>query len=135
MKHEKTETDTLILKPGEGRTYNCGTMTAVFKADENETSEKYSISEWWLEPNSTGPGAHQHEDNDEVFYGLEGVTSILVGENWIDVEKGTFLRIPAKTIHDFENRTNNKSGVLNFFIPGGFEKHMPSIVDWFRENP
>ena len=73
MKHKNTRTDVLILKPGEGRTYDCGTMTAVFKADENETSEAYSISEWWLEPNSSGPGAHEHEDNDEIFYGIEGV--------------------------------------------------------------
>jgi hypothetical protein len=46
MKHEKNHTDTLILQAGQGRVYNCGTMTAIFKADENETAEKYSISEW-----------------------------------------------------------------------------------------
>ena len=109
-------------------------MTAVFKADENETANKYSISEWWLEPKSGGPGAHQHEENDEVFYGIEGTTSILVGDQWIDVEKGTFLRIPAKTIHDFENNTGERSAVLNFFIPGGFERDMPSIVKWFKDN-
>lgn len=134
MEHKHKETDTLFLQPGEGRVYNCGTMTAVFKADENETASKYSISEWWLEPNSEGPGAHQHEDNDEVFYGIEGKASILVGDKWVDVEKGTFLRIPAKTIHDFANRTNEKCGLLNFFIPGGFERNMPSIVKWFEDN-
>jgi len=134
MLHKNNETDTIILKAGQGRVYNCGTMTAVFKADENETNEKYSISEWWLEPNLEGVGAHQHEENDEIFYALEGTTSILVGDKWIDAEKGTFIRIPAKTIHDFCNRTNKKTGVLNFFIPGGFEKNMPSIVKWFAEN-
>ena len=132
MKHN--ETDQLLLKKGEGRVYNCGTMTAVFKADENETADKYSISEWWLEPNSGGPGAHQHEDNDEVFYGIEGITSILVGDKWFEISRGDFLRIPAKTIHDFANNTNEKSGLLNFFIPGGFERYMPSIVKWFNDN-
>jgi mannose-6-phosphate isomerase-like protein (cupin superfamily) len=134
MQHKNNENDTIILKAGEGRTYNCGTMTAIFKSDENETNEKYSVSEWWLEPNSDGPGAHQHEENDEVFYGIEGTTSVLVGDKWIDVEKGTFLIIPKKTIHDFANRTEEKSGLLNFFIPGGFERNMPSIVKWFDEN-
>ncbi|MEQ8243554.1 cupin domain-containing protein [Fulvivirga sp.] len=134
MKHKHNETDKLHLKSGEGRVYSCGTMTAIFKADENETAERYSISEWWLDPNSGGPGPHQHEDNDEVFYGIEGTTSILVGDNWIDVGKGDFLRIPAKTIHDFANRTDRKSGILNFFIPGGFERNMPSIVKWFEDN-
>ena len=134
MKHTSNGDDPIILLPGEGRVYNCGTMTAVFKADENETQEKYSISEWWLEPNSGGPGAHQHEDNDEIFYVLEGVTSILIGDEWIAADKGTFIRIPSWTMHDFANRTNERTGVLNFFIPGGFEKNMPSIVQWFADN-
>ncbi|WP_017258776.1 cupin domain-containing protein [Pedobacter arcticus] len=135
MKHHKNKSDEIILKPDEGRVYNCGTMTAIFKADENETDERYSVSEWWLAPNSQGPGVHKHAENAEVFYILEGITSFLVGEKWIDAEKGTFLRIPANTIHDFANRTTEKTGVLNFFIPGGFEKDMPAIVKWFGDHP
>ena len=134
MKHKNDHTETLVLPEGQGRIYDCGTMTAIFKADENETSEKYSVSEWWLEPNSEGPGAHSHENNDEVFYVLEGTTSFLTGDKWIDAEKGTFLRIPAKTIHDFKNKTDNRTGVLNFFIPGGFERNMPAIVKWFEDH-
>ncbi|MEJ8803249.1 cupin domain-containing protein [Pontibacter sp. H249] len=134
MEHKNNHADPLILEKGQGRVYNCGTMTAIFKADENETQEKYSISEWWLEPKSDGPGAHQHEENDEVFYVLDGTTSILIGEKWLDAAKGTFIRIPAKTIHDFKNKTDQKTGILNFFIPGGFERNMPSIVKWFEEK-
>jgi len=126
---------TLLLPPGQGRIYRCGAMTAVFKADEEETDEKYSISEWWLEPNSTGPGAHQHHDNDEIFYVLEGSASLFVGDRWISAEKGTFIRIPARTMHDYENRTDQKVGLLNFFIPGGFERNMPEIVRWFQDSP
>lgn len=134
MKHKNSHTETLILKEGQGRVYNCGTMTAIFKADENETNEKYSISEWWLDPNSDGPGAHSHEENDEVFYVLEGTISFLVGDKWVKAEKGTFLRIPATTTHDFKNHTDKKAGVLNFFIPGGFERDMPSIVKCFEND-
>ena len=135
MTHKHNDTDKLLLKAGEGRTYNCGTMTAIFKADENETADKYSISEWWLEPNSGGPGAHQHEDNDEVFYVLEGTVSFIAGDTWVDASKGTFLRIPAKTLHDFANNTDKRAGFLNFYIPGGFERNMPAIVKWFEESP
>ncbi len=134
MKHENNPTQPLILTPGQGRVYNCGTMRAIFKADENETDEKYSISEWWLEPHADGPGPHRHETNDEVFYVLEGTTSIRIGDEWIDAEKGTFVRIPAQTIHDFKNQSDTKTGVLNFFIPGGFERNMPAIVQWFEDN-
>jgi hypothetical protein len=46
----------------------------------------------------------------------------------------SFVRIPAGVTHDFENRTDERMGLLNFFIPGGFEKNMPMIVDWFEHN-
>ena len=46
----------VVLAPGEGRSYDMGRIQAVFKADGTETDGGYSISEWWLEPNTTGPG-------------------------------------------------------------------------------
>ncbi|WP_422370162.1 cupin domain-containing protein [Hoeflea sp.] len=130
-----SSTNVLELGPGEGRSYSLGLMRAVFKADHAESDNRYAISEWWLEPNSSGPGAHLHESNEEIFYGLEGTVSILVGESWRKLEKGGFLRIPAGTLHDFENRTGKVAGLLNIFIPGGFENSMPSIVKWFEDNP
>jgi hypothetical protein len=42
-------------------------MRAVFMADNAETDSHYSISEWWLEPNTKGPGVHAHPE-DHVFY-------------------------------------------------------------------
>mgnify|MGYP003575352515 CR=1 FL=1 len=72
MKKNDSAPGSIILKSGQGRMYQCGTMTAIFKADEDETREKYSVSEWWLEPNSPGPGAHLHEENDEIFYVIAG---------------------------------------------------------------
>jgi mannose-6-phosphate isomerase-like protein (cupin superfamily) len=56
------------------------------------------------------------------------------GNEWIDAGKGTFLRIPAGVMHDFENRSDELAGFLNIYIPGGFEKDMPAIVKWFEEH-
>ncbi len=134
MKHKNDHSQTLILKPGQGRVYNLGTMTAIFKADENETGDKYSISEWWLDPNSNGPGAHQHEDQDQIFYVLEGTISMFIADKWIEADRGAFIRIPRNTMHTFSNRTDKKAGMLNFDIPGGFERNIPSMVKWFEEN-
>ena len=135
MAGEKTAADVLFLRPGEGRTYSLGRMQAVFKADHGETGEAYSVSEWWLEPHTSGPGAHSHTDNTELFYVLSGTASILAGEDWLEAPAGSFVRIPANVTHDFENRTDERVGLLNVFLPGGFEQNMPDIVKWFAENP
>lgn len=125
----------IYLPRGEGRSYAMGRMSSVFKTDGEETKDSYSISEWWLEPDTAGPGLHSHEANDDVFYVLEGVVRFQVGEQKVDAGPGAFLRVPAGVLHDFENASDARAGLLNFYIPGGFEKDMSVIVEWFLANP
>ena len=111
-----------------------GRISALFKADGDETARAYSISEWWLDPHTQGPGAHSHEE-DDVFFVIEGTMSFLLDERWIDAPRGSFVLVPGGTTHDFWNRTSSRAGVLNVSIPGGFEESMPAIAKWFAENP
>jgi mannose-6-phosphate isomerase-like protein (cupin superfamily) len=124
----------VVLGPGEGRSYPMGRISAVFKADGAETQARYSISEWWLDPNTKGPGAHSHPE-DDIFFVIEGTMSILVGEDWTHANTGSFILVPGGTTHDFENRGTVRAGVLNLSIPGEFEQHMPGIAAWFTDNP
>jgi mannose-6-phosphate isomerase-like protein (cupin superfamily) len=124
----------IVLEPGAGRTYAMGPITAVFKADGEETAARYSIAEWWLEPHTKGPGAHAHAE-DDVFFVIAGTMSVLVDGRWIDAPKGSFVLVPGGVTHDFENRGSVRAGVLNVSVPGGFEDDMPSIARWFEAHP
>jgi mannose-6-phosphate isomerase-like protein (cupin superfamily) len=124
----------VIRLPGEGREYRMPVMRAVFQADGEETGDAYTVSEWWLEPNSDGPGAHSHEANDEIFRIVEGTMSVLVGGKWIDAPAGSTIIVPAGTTHDFANRTDAPAALFNVFIPGGFETNMAAIMKWYEEN-
>ena len=93
--------------------------------------DRYGVE---LEPHTTGPGPHSHEE-DDVFYVLAGTMSILVDGAWIDAEQGAFVLVPGGMQHDFENRGDMRAGVLNFSAPGGFEPAMPEIRDWFLAHP
>src|SRR5688572_22574189 len=103
----------IVLAPGAGRSFPMGRIGAVFKADGAETADRYSISEWWLEPHTAGPGAHSHAE-DDVFYVLEGTMSFLVDGAWLDAARGAFVLVPGGLIHDFENRGDVRAGALNF---------------------
>jgi mannose-6-phosphate isomerase-like protein (cupin superfamily) len=134
MNGNQAERAPVHLAPGEGRRYEMGRIHAVFKADGAETADRYSISEWWLEPHTTGPGAHTHPE-DDVFYVLDGTMTFLVGDRWFDAPKGSFVAVPGGTPHDFQNRTDERTGALNISVPGAFEPQMESIVEWFLEHP
>lgn len=135
MSNSKAEGRTpVVLSPGQGRAYPMGRISAVFKADGPETLSRYSVSEWWLEPRTRGPGAHSHAE-DDLFYVIEGTLSILVGEAWVEAAQGAFVLVPGGVTHDFENRGSVRAGVLNVSVPGPFEPEMPGIAAWFAEHP
>lgn len=94
----------------------------------------YSISKWWIEPHTQGPGPHRHPE-DDVFYVIEGAMSFLVGEHWQDCGPGSFVLVQGGTTHDFENRGDLRAGALNFSAPGNFEVEMPAIAAWFADHP
>jgi mannose-6-phosphate isomerase-like protein (cupin superfamily) len=111
-----------------------GPVAAVFKADGEETGHAYSISEWWLDPHTKGPGPHSHPE-DDVFYVLAGTMSVFVDGDWVDASAGSFVLVPGNVRHDFENRGSEPAGMLNVSVPGDFEPHMPGIAEWFVARP
>jgi mannose-6-phosphate isomerase-like protein (cupin superfamily) len=123
----------VLLGPGEGRAYPMGPLSAVFKADGAETGQAYSISEWWLDPHTKGPGPHSHSE-DDVFYVLAGTMSVMVGTEWTEASAGSFVLVPGNVVHDFQNRGSERAGMLNVSAPGDFEERMPDIAQWFRER-
>ncbi len=102
-------------------------MRAIFKADREETAGRYSISEWWLEPHTRGPGVHAHSD-DHIFYVIEGSLSLAVDGRWSTLETGGYALIPGGTRHDFENRGAVRAGFISLNTPAGFEAKMPGIA-------
>src|SRR5438132_13101234 len=98
----------VVLGPGEGRAYPMGRISAVFKADGAETVQGYSISEWWLDPHTKGPGAHSHPE-DDVFYVLAGTMSVLVGTESTEVGTGTFVLVPGNVIQAFQYRGSDSA--------------------------
>jgi mannose-6-phosphate isomerase-like protein (cupin superfamily) len=117
----------IVIAPEQGRTYEMGRMRAVFKADLEESAHRYSVSEWWMEPGTRGPGVHHHEE-DHVFYVIAGTLSVWVNDHWSHLAKGAYVVIPGETPHNFENQGTVPAGFVSFTTPGGFEARMPEIA-------
>lgn len=119
----------IIIAPEQGRVYEMGRMRAIFKADGEQAAGRYSVSEWWLEPATRGPGVHSHED-DHVYYVIAGTLSVRLHDEWSQASTGSYILIPGGTPHDFENRSSARAGFITFNYPGGFEERMPDIASF-----
>ena len=101
--------------------------------DLEETQEAYSVSEWWLDPNTEGPPTHAHPE-DHVYYVITGVVSVLLAGEWSEASTGSYILIPGGTEHSFENRGDVEAGFISFNSPGGFERDARPIAAWFEQN-
>lgn len=127
MSEVGTARNPMVIPPDEGRVYEMGRMRAIFKADCGESDGRYSVSEWWMEPRTRGPGVHFHEE-DHVFHVIAGTLSVYVKDEWRHVAKGGYVVIPGGTPHTFENQGTERAGFISFTTPGGFEERMPEIA-------
>jgi quercetin dioxygenase-like cupin family protein len=111
-----------------------GRMRAVFFADQDQTDDRYSISEWSLKPRTEGPGAHSHPD-DHIFYVLAGTLGLIIDGKRTDAPRGSYALIPGGVSHDFCNCGDKTCKFISINTPAGFEQMMPQLVQWFRDNP
>ena len=87
-------------------------------ADGKQTGGAFSILEQ-LCPKDSGPPPHNHTQI-ENFYILDGeITFLIDGQTQVG-KKGSFVTVPAGTIHSF--RVDSETAlILNSYIPAGFE--------------
>jgi quercetin dioxygenase-like cupin family protein len=64
------------------------------------------------------PIPHYHEAYDEIVYGLQGVITVNVNGNPIDVAAGETLLIPRGAVHGFDNLQQTDTKVLCVVTPG-----------------
>jgi len=89
-----------VLGPGEGRSVDLGNFAMSVKATADETGRAFSLLEA-DEPAGFGPPMHIHRDTAEAFYVLEGEYNIFLEERRIACPAGSFIYIPAGTLHGF----------------------------------
>ena len=71
----------------------------------------------------TGPPLHVHRDQDDTFLILEGVVTLQVGEEFIELRSGDFASVPPGTPHTFDNIRKEQPPVkvVNVMTPGGLD--------------
>lgn len=71
----------------------------------------------------SGPPLHVHREQDDTFYVLEGVLTLQVGDEIIDLGPGDFATVPPGVPHTFDNIRKHQPPpkVLNLMTPGGLD--------------
>ncbi len=95
-------------------------------ADGAQTGGAFSQLEQ-LCPKGSGPPPHTHTQI-ENFYIMDGVITFLVDGKELIGKKGSFVTVPAGTVHSF--RVDSETAlILNSYVPAGFELVITELGD------
>ena len=118
----------VVHGPGEGEHHAVGASSLTLKATAPDTRGQFFLSETVVEPGFPGPPLHRHRELTDMFYVIEGVLTLRVGDEEIEAGPGTFACIPPGEPPTFSNRSQAPVRFLNFNTPGGFEEYMRELA-------
>jgi len=119
---------TLVTKPGEGRSVSLGGMGVVFKLSGAETRGAFAVVEHPIEPGRlVHPHVHVHED--EYSYVLEGTIGARVGDHEVVAGQGSYVIKPRGLMHTFWNAGPARARLLEVIAPAGFEKYFIELAE------
>ena len=117
-----------IIGPGEGERHAAGPSEFLIKATGDDTGGGLFLCEATLPPDAPTPPPHHHDRMWDMFYVLEGVLTVRVGDVTQDAGPGTFVRVPPGTVHTFSNDGDAPARFLNLSTPGGWEGYMRELA-------
>lgn len=110
-----------VRKPGEGRRIGIVGDVYRFLATGEDTNGKYATFEAIVPPGS-GPPPHIHTREEESFLVLEGRMTFQLQDTRIVADEGTFLNMPAGSLHSFKNEGDRTARLLISLAPAGLEQ-------------
>jgi quercetin dioxygenase-like cupin family protein len=118
----------VLHAPGEGERLGVGTSQTVIKATGEDTSGSFFLAETTIAAGFPGPPPHRHERLHDMFYVLDGVLTVRLGEETHQLGAGTFICVPPGVAHTFSNPGERAVRFLNFNTPSGWENYMRDLA-------
>lgn len=106
---------------GEGDAYWFNGTLMEVKASGEETNGVFSLIEGLLPPGYETP-VHAKNNEEDMYYVLEGELAFTIGEKTITGNPGTFIYVPRHIKHKFKVEGSLPAKVLFMFTPAGVEQ-------------
>lgn len=87
-----------------------------------DTGGLVAIGEADMPPLSAGPPLHVHSREDEAALVLEGVLTVHLGTQRIEVREGGIAWLPRGVPHTFANLTSTRVRAIGLILPGGLDE-------------
>ena len=99
------------------------------KTDGASTRQAYSLFEYAVPAETSGPPPHLHTREDESFVCLTGRLDVTLGDQEYVLEPGDYLFLPRNVVHTFRNSADVESRVISVVSPAGLEAYYQALAE------
>lgn len=121
-----------ILGPGEQHADVARLRGPFMRITSRQTDGLLALAEAQLPPLTAGPHLHVHANEDEMFFVLDGVMTVQIGEQLHDIAAGGLAWGARGTPHAFANRASEPLRIMIIWVPGGAERIFEDMDAYLR---
>ena len=125
-----------VMGPGEGHAqYTARGSVMYFKALAELDDGDLSLMERTLPPGGRRPPPHRHTNCSEAYFVLDGLISVTVEDQDMQVGPEGFVLVPRGTAHTFGNATDRPARLLVIHAPA-MDAYFAALHDlWSQGEP
>jgi len=118
-----------MLPNRQGRQIPAIGLGITMKTNGDSTRGAYSMFEYTVPGETSGPPPHLHTREDESFICLAGRLDVLLGGEEFVLEQGDYLFLPRDVMHTFRNSAKEEARVISAVSPAGLEDYYQALAD------
>lgn len=119
----------------EGSTFHLGGLGVTYRILSEKTQGTLAVLEHTLEAGFLGSPPHLHHHEDEFTYVLEGVLTVMNGEEVVELPANASLFKPRGCVHSFWNSGTTPARFYEVITPGGFETYFAELAQLMASGP
>jgi mannose-6-phosphate isomerase-like protein (cupin superfamily) len=118
-----------MLPSREGRQIPAIGIGITMKINGEHTRDAYSLFEYAVPAETSGPPPHLHTREDESFICLSGRLDVVLGDQKYVIEAGDYLFLPRDVVHTFRNSADVEARVISVVSPAGLEAYYQTLAE------
>jgi mannose-6-phosphate isomerase-like protein (cupin superfamily) len=123
-----------IVRPGEGRAGELGSIGVVFKLWGHDTGGSLSIVEHPFPVGALVP-PHLHTREDEYSIVMDGEIGFRSGDREVVLGPGGYITKPRGELHTMWNAGKTPARMIEVISPAGFENFFRDLTDLTADGP
>ena len=118
----------IIVKPEQALSIKPFGLDVKVLLTTEATGGAISVIMGWHKPGE-GPPDHVHFNQEEMFFIVEGIYELTVGDQTSTVGSGTIVFIPRNVVHRFKNVGDTTARMLDWSPPAGQDHYFKAISE------